>query len=72
MKFIPEGMSDNSPAFQRRGQYRMASVPKGRLKKNRIELKNDICGMISAVPAGLISVIQSHGVKTPGYVSAVP
>jgi len=29
--FIPEGHHENSPAFQRRGKFRMAQVPQGRL-----------------------------------------
>jgi len=29
--FVPEGHRENSPAFQRRGKFRMAQVPQGRL-----------------------------------------
>src|SRR6185436_19768095 len=56
-RFVPEGLHENSPAFQRREQRRIAQVPKGRLIHIATPLTNGICGENVSRPFGTCNLM---------------
>src|SRR5688572_22861342 len=56
-ELCPEGITENSPAFQRRVGVGETSVPKGRLKRSLQSSLRDSVRVLGRVP----------GVETPGY-----
>ena len=65
--FVPEGHSENSPAFQRRVEPRIQTSPGGTAENPT--LKPDL---LSALRDSVVFEPHQPGVETPGYFHYVP